>query len=138
AAPHAKEILQKLTEQGIPCFVFTHRGKTTIPILKRLQLYEHFTEIITREERFARKPAPDANLYLMDKYQLNPACTYFVGDRQLDMECAEQAGIKKILYVPEQNAAEPSGREEYVIRDFLQILQVVSGGEENEEWQNFV
>lgn len=125
AAEHAKEILATLTEQGIPCFVFTHRGKTTIPILKRLQLHEYFTEIITRESGFARKPAPDAVFYLLQKYQLEPRSVYLVGDRQMDMECAEHAGVRKILYCPDSNVAEPSGKEEYVIRDFLEIPELI-------------
>lgn len=129
-APNAVEILRELKERGISSFVFTHRGKSTLPILKRLGLYPYFTEIITMEEGFARKPAPDANLYLVDKYHLDRDHTCFVGDRQLDMECAANAGLKKILYIPDDSVAEPSGIEDYVISDFMQILDnILESGE---------
>ncbi|MDO4491832.1 MAG: HAD-IA family hydrolase [Lachnospiraceae bacterium] len=125
AAPNAEAILRALTEQGIPCFVFTHRGKSTMPVLKRLKLDSYFTEIITMEGAFPRKPAPDGNLYLVEKYGLDKEYTYFVGDRQLDMESAENAGLKKILYIPDYSVAKPSGREDYVISDFMEILEIL-------------
>ncbi len=122
AAVHAEQILQELAKRGCPCYVFTHRGSSTVPILKRLNLHKYFTEIITMEDGFPRKPAPDANLYLIGKYQLDRTHTYFVGDRQLDMECARNAGVKTVLYLPEYSVARPAGTEDYVISDFMEIL----------------
>ncbi len=121
AAPHARQVLKELTEQGCRCFVFTHRGKSTLPVLEKLALSFYFTEIITIEEGFPRKPAPDANLYLIEKYALDPAHTYFVGDRQMDMECARASGVKNILYAPEDRTVIKTGTEDHVIRDFLEI-----------------
>lgn len=129
-APNAEGILKALEERRISSFVFTHRGKSTLPILKRLNIDSYFKEIITMEDGFARKPAPDANLYLMEKYHLDQKNTCFVGDRQLDMQCAANAGLKKILYIPEYSVAKPSGIEDYVISDFMQILyKVLESGE---------
>lgn len=121
AAEHAEQILDDLSSRGIPNFVITHRGSSTVPILKRLHLYDYFTEVITNEAGFARKPSPDAAQYLTRKYSLDPANTYFVGDRQIDMQSAQNAGLCKILYKPPCSIAETSGIEDYVISDFMEI-----------------
>lgn len=131
AAPNAELILKELTGRGDLCFVFTHRGSSTVPILKRLKLYSYFTEIITAEDGFPRKPAPEANLYLIEKYRLDRTSTYFVGDRKMDMECADRAGIKKILYRPEYSTAQASGMEDHIIKDFLEIKDKLGESEEN-------
>ncbi len=124
-AANAESILRALADRGSRSFVFTHRDSTAIPTLKRLHLYPCFMEIITMEDGFPRKPAPDAVLYLMDKYELDRGNTWMVGDRQLDMECAANAGIGKILYLPDYSVARPSGIEDFVIRDFMEILRIV-------------
>ncbi len=128
AAPHAMDILDSLKKQGIPSFVFTHRGRnTTLPILEHLDMLSYFEEILCTDDGFARKPDPQAVSYLLDKYSLDPARTYFVGDRKKDMECGKNAGIKTILYLPSYSVGEASGDEDYVIRDFPEILRIITG-----------
>lgn len=122
--PHAKEILSDLKEQGDRHFVFTHRGKSTDAVLQNLNLKEYFEEVITSQENFARKPAPDAIHYLIQKYQLNPANTFYVGDRSIDMECAKNAGVKGILYLEPNGYGEKSGFESYVVGDLLEIKEL--------------
>lgn len=81
--PHAEEILECLSQKGSQNFVFTNRGKTTEDVLKNLGIFEFFAEIITSQDGFPRKPAPDAINYLMDKYHLDPSFTYYVGGTEL-------------------------------------------------------
>ncbi|WP_153055871.1 HAD-IA family hydrolase, partial [Streptococcus suis] len=56
----------------------------------------HFTEILTSDSGFARKPSPEALLFLIEKYGLNKENTYYIGDRLLDVETAINAGIQSI------------------------------------------
>lgn len=118
---HGREVLQSLTEQGVENYVFTHRGKTTIPVLDNLGLTPFFREIITSQHGFARKPDPEGLLYLISKYQLDPANTCYVGDRMLDMDCARSAGIPGVLYMPE-GSFNVSGTESYLIKDLRDLL----------------
>ena len=39
AMPHAKEILQRLTEAGHSCFMVTHRGESCLRILRQTELH---------------------------------------------------------------------------------------------------
>ena len=92
----AREILAWTEEQGIQNFVFTHKSDNAFQVLTDLGIIQHFTEILTSDSGFARKPSPEALLYLIDKYQLDKATTYYVGDRLLDVETAIRAGISSI------------------------------------------
>ena len=92
----AREILAWAAEQDIQNFVYTHKSDNAFQVLEDLGVRHHFTEILTSDSGFARKPSPEALLYLIDKYQLDKATTYYVGDRLLDAETAINAGISSI------------------------------------------
>ena len=92
----AREILAWTAEQGIQNFVYTHKSDNAFQVLTDLGIIQHFTEILTSDSGFARKPSPEALLYLIDKYQLDKATTYYIGDRLLDAETAIHAGISSI------------------------------------------
>lgn len=122
--PNAKEILEHLSQQGVQNFVFTHRGKTTQAVLKNLGISDFFREVITSQEDFPRKPAADAINYLIEKYNLDPASTFYVGDRSLDMECARNAGIRGILFLPKSSVGKSTGIEDFVVEDLLEIKEI--------------
>ena len=84
---------------GIQQFVYTHKGDNALTILRDLGLESYFTEILTSQSGFARKPNPEAADYLLDKYQLNPEKTYYIGDRTLDVEFAQNCGIQSINFL---------------------------------------
>jgi len=121
---HGREVLQCLAAQGVENYVFTHRGKTTIPVMDHLGLTPFFHEIVTSQNGFSRKPNPEGLNYLMEKYNLDPASTYYVGDRSLDMDCARNAGIPGILFMPE-GSFDVSGSETYRVKNLLEILEIM-------------
>lgn len=94
--PGAKVVLEKTSEVGIQHFIYTHKGASTGAVLNNLGIDGYFTEVITSANGFKRKPHPEAVTYLIEKYQLDKANTYYIGDRRLDAEVAINAGIKSI------------------------------------------
>ncbi|WP_096816999.1 HAD-IA family hydrolase [Lactococcus fujiensis] len=94
--PHLAEILVSIQENGGQNFVLSHRDESTIEYLGLLTSV--FREIITSKQSFARKPNPEAILYLVSKYHLNPAETVMVGDRPLDVEAGRNAGVQTLLF----------------------------------------
>jgi HAD superfamily hydrolase (TIGR01549 family) len=86
-------ILKELSDNN---FIYTHKGSTCFEMLKKKDIDLYFTEVVTSESNFPRKPEPDALLYLIDKYALNKNTTYYIGDRDIDIMCAINAGIKSI------------------------------------------
>ena len=97
--PGAREVLKWAEESGIQQFVYTHKGNNALTILRGLGLESYFTEILTSQSGFARKPSPEAATYLLDKYQLDSEKTYYIGDRTLDVEFAQNSGIQSINFL---------------------------------------
>ena len=97
--PGAREVLDWTDQVGIWNFVYTHKGDNAFTILRDLGLESYFTEILTSQSGFARKPNPEATTYLLDKYQLDPEKTYYIGDRTLDVEFAQNSGIQSINFL---------------------------------------
>ena len=104
----ARDILTWGKEEGIAQFVYTHKGKNAYPILEDLGILSYFQEIVTTDNGFRRKPDPEGVDYLVDKYQLDRSETYYIGDRTLDVDLADNAGIVSINfldYKPDVNHA---------------------------------
>ena len=97
--PGAREMLAWAEESGIQQFVYTHKGDNAFTILRDLGLESYFTEILTSQSGFARKPSSEAATYLLDKYQLNHDNTYYIGDRTLDVEFAQNSGIQSLNFL---------------------------------------
>ena len=119
--PHARETLAALSKRGDCSLVYTHRGESSFPILENTGLAPYLTEVLTSRSGFPRKPAPDAILYLVKKYALDPARTWYVGDRSLDIEAACNAGIRSILYLDPAAPGAPTGREDLIVRGLAEI-----------------
>ncbi len=121
----ARETLQALSEKGVRHFVLTHRGRTTEAVLRTVGLEGVFEETVTSLNGFARKPDPEGLNYLIGKYALDRAETYYVGDRPLDIDCAANALVHSVLYEPDESLGLASGKEEYVVRRLTDIVGLV-------------
>jgi len=122
----ALDTLQALRQIGVENYVYTHRGRTTIPVLDNLNMTQYFAEVLTSRSGFARKPDPEAITYLIEKHGLDTQRTYYVGDRGLDIACANNAGIKSVLFRRTGDLDVSSGKERYVISDLKQILDIIN------------
>ena len=125
AMKHAKEILEYLNSVGVHNYVYTHRGVTTEVVLSNIGLLSYFDDIVTSLDNFKRKPDPEGLNYLINKYHLDKNHTYYVGDRKLDIECASNASIKSIMFIKPNSPGQPIGKEDYVIRDLLEIKEII-------------
>ena len=111
--PHAEEMLRRFQAAGGRNFVFTHRSGSVHDYLAGAGLTAYFTEVTSAGTTFTRKPDPAGNLYLMEKYGLDPRRTLAVGDRELDVLAGKRAGADACLFSgePGETAAD------YVIAD---------------------
>ncbi len=119
--PHARETLEALVRAGHRNFVYTHRGASCPAILAQTGLTPYFTEVLTALSGFPRKPEPDAILHLLDKYGLDRAQSFYVGDRRLDVEAAVNAGVGSILYLEPGSPVQATGCESFVVHDLWEI-----------------
>ena len=123
--PNAKEILDILYHKGIQHFIYTHKNIVAFEILENLDMLKYFTKILTIDDGFKRKPDPEAINYLIEEYKLDKNNVFYVGDRDLDIESANNAEIKSIFYKPENSFGEPTGKETYVVYDLLDIQNLL-------------
>jgi len=96
--PGAEDNLIHVMDNGGRNFIYTNRGASTYSFLEHEGHMKYFTEIITREDGFGRKPKPDCINYLVNKYSLETETTLMVGDREIDVLAAHNAGIKSCYF----------------------------------------
>lgn len=116
--PGAREVLAWADKSGIQQFVYTHKGDNAFTILRDLGLESYFKEILTSQSGFARKPSPEAATYLLEKYELDPENTYYIGDRTLDVEFAQNSGLQSI------NFLESSYEGKHMIQELADIPHI--------------
>lgn len=122
--PYAKEVCQKIKEAGRYNYILTHRGSTTYDILRKNGMVELFTEIVTKDNQFARKPDPEAIYYLLDKYQIHPKEAMIVGDREIEILLGQKAKVKTCFY--ESGNREPELQADYRVKSLEEVLTILN------------
>ena len=98
--PGAREMLQAVIEGGGKNYLYTHRGGTAFRWLSYDGLTELFADLVTRQDGFPAKPAPDALNFLIEKHGLDRAECVMLGDRDIDLDAGKNAGIACALFDP--------------------------------------
>ena len=111
--PGVPDFLARFQAAGGRNFVFTHRSGSVHDYLAGEGLTGYFTDVVSAGTAYARKPAPAGNLYLIETWGMDKARTLAVGDRELDVLAAKDAGIHACLVDP----ALPETAADYRIRD---------------------
>ncbi|MDR2465126.1 MAG: HAD-IA family hydrolase [Streptococcaceae bacterium] len=96
--PETKAMLEAIKAYGGRHFVLTHRDQSAIDFLKEDGLFPLFTDFVTENLGFQRKPHPESLLFLLEKHQLKAEDTVMIGDRLLDVLAGKNAGVSTILY----------------------------------------
>ncbi|MDD3714534.1 MAG: HAD-IA family hydrolase [Atribacterota bacterium] len=94
----AVKVCCQIVQQGGRNFIVSHRESPSLyAFLDHYGMRQLFTEIITGNDGYERKPNPDAFNYLVKKYQLKKGSTLAIGDRILDIQAGREAGIKTVF-----------------------------------------
>jgi HAD superfamily hydrolase (TIGR01509 family) len=115
----AIETVEKVRENGGSNFIFTNRGKSTFRFLDRWNHRYLFDEIITRESGFDRKPSPDAINHIVCRYSLEKDRVIMVGDRDVDLNAAINAGIRCCYF--DSHGIPSKARPDYSVRSFREL-----------------
>lgn len=107
-------------------FLYTHRDAVSIRYLDRFALRKYFTGFVTRENGFPMKPAPDAIRYLLDEFQLDPAETIMIGDRDIDILSGKNAGIHTCLFT-DGNPGAAASEAEYTAGNMAELYALFLG-----------
>lgn len=120
--PGVLELLNHIKETGRNNYLFTHRGISSIDFLQKHQIYDYFTDCITSVHSFERKPSPAAILHLAEKYQMKPQEAIMIGDRDLDILSAKNAGIQACFF--DETGLECEAAD-YNIKSINQLCEII-------------
>jgi len=79
-------------------FIVTNRGESIFRFLESKNYLQYFEEILYRDSGFPLKPSSATVDYLIGKYSLDKKQMLFIGDRDIDIECAINSGIDSCYY----------------------------------------
>ncbi|MBR3505384.1 MAG: HAD hydrolase-like protein [Clostridia bacterium] len=97
----AADFMRAVAERGGRHFLYTHRDESALQTLARWNLDRWFTGGVTAADGFPAKPAPDALNHLVAAHAIAPGRAVMMGDRDIDLEAAKNAGIAGCLFDPE-------------------------------------
>lgn len=119
---HAEDVL---FNSAFRCFVYTHRGPSCRDIFESLGILDCFVEIVDKSYHFKRKPDGEGVEYIVDKYGLDRERTFYVGDRNLDIECGVNAGVRTI-FLKSSGLDIDCSKADYVVSDLSEINSIFS------------
>ncbi|MDN3639118.1 HAD family hydrolase [Simiduia curdlanivorans] len=99
----AEAVLNKLAAAKVPMAIVTRNmRKATQLTVQKLKIPIEL--IITREDCQAVKPHPEALLSIAQQWQIPTQQLAYVGDYKFDLEAAQRAGMRAILWRNHSNA----------------------------------
>jgi 8-oxo-dGTP diphosphatase len=100
--PGMKELLQEIVARGGKNYLYTHRGISSIKYLTGYSISHLFADSITGQDPYPPKPAPDAVLALIERHHMKKGRVVMVGDRDIDVLSAQNAGAFGCFFDPDQ------------------------------------
>lgn len=119
------DVLRRVQDLGGVNLIFTNRNESIFPMLEQAGIANEFAEVVTAiHPNFAWKPAPDAILYLMEKFGGTVENTVMIGDRVCDLGSAWNAGCKTChLLTPVVPQYPPC---DWRIQNFREMLELLN------------
>ena len=88
------ELVKSLYDNGIKMCVLSNKHEDmTKRIVGELFDKNYFVEVVGGSDRFPHKPKPDSALYLAKKMEVEPCEILYIGDSDVDMKTAINAGM---------------------------------------------
>lgn len=102
--PHAKDMLNRLSQRGIQIGLVTSSPLSLAKsVLERHEIQSYFTRLICAEDFVYGKPAPDAYLSALKKFQCSPTQAIAIEDSENGVCSARSAGIRTLWYTQDFN-----------------------------------
>jgi HAD superfamily hydrolase (TIGR01549 family) len=119
----AKDYIQS-TLDSVRHYLVTHRDKqSTLEKLSKASLNRSFETIITKDDGFPEKPNPESFISIIRKSGIPQELFYCIGDRDLDIEAGNNAGIKAIFFSTDGEMRE---KADFNISDHKQLEKILA------------
>lgn len=98
--PGVLELLKNLNSRGIKLAVFTNKPQIyTDRILEGLNVAGFFEVVLGSDNGYPNKPDPQGTRMILEKLGVAPSETLMVGDSDVDLKTAQNAGLDTALYL---------------------------------------
>lgn len=109
--PGITEAIRELRERGVKTAVLSNKFDAGVQVLAQRFFPELFDAARGEIPPTPRKPDPTSLLQLLDALDVRPAETVYVGDTNIDVELAENAGVALLGVSWGYDAAAPMRKE---------------------------
>jgi phosphoglycolate phosphatase-like HAD superfamily hydrolase len=121
--PGSQELCAYIVSIGGKNVIVTHRQRrSAIGLLKAQDLGKLIADIITGNDDFPKKPDPTAMKAIMARNEIAPQEGLAIGDRALDIEAGQAAGLQTCLFGEGDYQVQPDYRVNY-LGDLIEIIQ---------------
>jgi len=120
--PGINKLCEDICNNGGWNYIFTHRDSSALYVVEKYGLTDCFTEIITSEQNFPRKPDPGAVIYLLNKYNIPEDEAIMIGDREIDISSAKNAGLRTCYFA---DGEKPLDIADFTINSFAELYKIL-------------
>lgn len=121
--PGVAEVCRAVIAGGGANVIVTHRAvESSTQILEAHAVAHLFAGVISSQDGYPRKPDPAMIREALSGYHLDPAQTLMVGDRELDIQAGEAAGVGTCLF-GELEACQPP---DYHIHRYSELMKIIT------------
>ncbi len=121
--PEAIALLNNVYSKKKKLYLYTHTGSVVNEMLKNMGIDHLFTFVLDQSYHFPAKPAPDALLFLIQKFGLDPKACMMIGDRPIDANAGMNAGMSGCLW--DRDDLYPNSNVTYKVRSLLEIQDII-------------
>lgn len=121
--PGSQELCAYVVSTGGKNVIVTHRQRrSAIGLLKAQDLGKLIADIITGDDGFPKKPDPTAMKAIVVRNEIAPQEGLAIGDRALDIEAGQAAGLKTCLFGESNFQVQPDCRVNH-LGELIEIIQ---------------
>jgi len=91
------ELLDELKSEGMKLAVVSNKADYAVQILCERYFAGVFHMAVGEKENVRKKPAPDSVNTVLQELQVDRECTIYIGDSEVDIETAKNAGMDAVL-----------------------------------------
>lgn len=122
-----RQVCEYITQIGGSNIILTHRDCTaTLALLEAQDMVALFDDILQAEQGYPLGPDPALIRAALNKHQLSPAQTLFIGDHALSVQAGQAAGVHTCLFGYTTN----SNLAEIRVKDYHQLMQYLLGNQD--------
>lgn len=105
-------------------FIVTNRGASVFRFLESKNYLGYFEEVLYRDSGFPLKPSNSTVNYLTEKYSLDKKHMLFIGDRDIDIECANNSGIDSCYY--DSHGILNTAPSTYYVKSYFDLIEILN------------